>query len=47
MQNGQAVTSFAQKLGEHALLHEPAGAGIQRVHRELQRHQHRINHGLN
>ena len=43
---GQAVTGFAQELGEHARLPEPAGAGIEGVHRELRRHQHRVEPGF-
>ena len=43
---GQAVAGFAHELGEYARLPEPAGAGIEGVHRELRRHQHRVEPGF-
>jgi selenocysteine lyase/cysteine desulfurase len=43
---GQAVTGFAQELGEHTRLPEPSGAGIEGVHRELRRHEHRVEPGF-
>ena len=43
---GQPLAGFTQKLREHARLPETAGAGIERVHGELRRHQHRIEAGF-
>ena len=43
---GQAFAGLAHELREHARLPEPAGAGIERVHRELRRHQHGIEPGF-